>query len=390
MRDLHTSIHILTDKMSLSTENIQTTVSQLNRDFAGRHDSAEYDMNKLIHIHRRNRAFVWTKAMQGKMLDSILRRFYVPPIICVHQVVEGKERREVMEGGNRITTFRRILTGKVRPLTAEERAIVEAHPITLVVLRNLSSAEQREMFRRLNKSVKVSDGQLYAMSEDDSPLVKEAMAFLNNDDYPLRELITTHFFDTRDNDNDGKVNLANAMALVSGALNGVEYITKSFERQEDLVNSQAPIDRSKVVAVLRSVLDIFTRASTKAPLTHKTKLKGQWSVGHWLGAMLYDVLKSPDDLESVQAKWAKYIVRVRKGKVDDKELCNIEGAKNLTEKSLQLLSLKVDLYLREGRLASKEDLEKYVKAEEAGDLDEEEEEEGETEDEETEDDSEED
>jgi hypothetical protein len=176
------------------------------------------------------------------------------------------------------------------------------------------------------------------------------------------------------------------MALVSGALNGVEYITKSFERQEDLVNSQAPIDRSKVVAVLRSVLDIFTRASIKAPLTHKTKLKGQWSVGHWLGAMLYDVLKSPDDLESVQAKWAKYIVKVRKGKVDDKELCNIEGAKNLTEKSLQLLSLKVDLYLREGKLASKEDLEKYVEAEKAGDLEEEEEEE-ETEEEEEDDDS---
>ena len=58
--------------MSVSTENIQTTVSQLNREFAGRHDSEGYKPENPIHIHRRNRAFVWNKHMQEKKEDDLL------------------------------------------------------------------------------------------------------------------------------------------------------------------------------------------------------------------------------------------------------------------------------------------------------------------------------
>jgi HK97 family phage prohead protease len=108
-------------------ENIQTTIASLNNDFSGRNGSHDYDEKKPIHIHRRNRAFVWNAQMQESCLDSILKGYYIPPIICSSQIKQVGangyiERREVMEGGNRITTFRRILNGNVRELTEEERA----------------------------------------------------------------------------------------------------------------------------------------------------------------------------------------------------------------------------------------------------------------------------
>ena len=342
--------------MSISTENIQTTVGQLNNQFSGRRDSPDYDETKMYHIHRRNRPFVWNKEMQERLLDSKLKGYYIPPIICSSTIVGGRERREVMEGGNRITTFRKILSNEVRQLTALERLRVESHPITVVVMRGMSSKDQRVMFRRLNKNVKVSDGQLYSMSEEDSPLVQEALAFLNDDDYPLRDEITTHFFDTRGVDNDGKSHLSNAMALISGCIHGPHFITKSYNVQEPKVESQEPIPRHIVVHTMSIILGIFTIADARHPLTDKRKRRGQWSVGKWLGAMLYDYLTHPDEHERIQEKWAVYIVSVRRDELGAKQACELGGANNLTGTRYKRICTKVEIYLRDRRVATDEEL----------------------------------
>jgi 3-dehydroquinate dehydratase len=350
--------------VSLRTENIQTTIHALNMDFAGRRDMDGYDESKIIHIHRRNRAYVWNQEMQISCLDSILKGYYIPPIICCSRIVNGVERREVMEGGNRITTFRRILNNLVRMLTEAERDRVRSHPITLVVMRGLTNIQQREMFRRLNKNVKVSDGQLYAMSEEDSPLVREAISFLNDDDYPLRARITACFFDTKDKDNDGKKDLENAVALISGALNGVNYITKSFGRQEEMVESQEPVDRNWIVTTLGLLLDVFRMADEQSPLTDKRKLKAQWSVGKYLGAILYDLLTNTGNVLIMQQKWAAYLVSVRRGNMVAEEAIEIAGAQNLNPDKLKRKSYKVDVFLREKRLASETELKEIKHSEE--------------------------
>lgn len=346
--------------VNLSTETIQTTISQLNRDFAGRIGSSGYDETKFLHIHRRNRAFVWDDEMQANLLDSILKGYYVPPIICCSRIENGVERRLIMEGGNRMSTLRRILNNELRLLTPDERQRIEAYGIALVVMRNLTPQHQRKMFRRLNKNVKVSDGQLYAMSIEDSPLVKEAEDLLNDDNYPLRELITRHFFDTRGSDNDGRTNLANAVALVSGAINGVEHITKSYNVQDSKVESQEPIDREKVVQTLGLILDTFTLADQYAVETDRRKLRGQWSVGKWLGAILYDLKMNPGQTRVVQEKWARYIARVRQGAENAEDAVKISGAQNLTATRYKRISEKVRIYLEENRLAGEHELNAIV------------------------------
>jgi hypothetical protein len=338
----------------LRTENIQTTISSLNSDFSGRVGTLDYDESKLIHIHRRNRPFVWSLKMQESLLDSILMGYYIPPIIC-STTRGGIERREVMEGGNRITTFRKILNEEVRPLTEQERQRVNAHPITLVVMRNLTSKDQRIMFRRLNKNVKVTDGQLYSMSEDDSPLVKEAISFLNDEDYPLRDKITTHFFVPKE-DNLRKSNLENAIAILSGAIYGVKHISKLYNAQEEVIESQEPIRREMIVHIIGSILEIFTMADQQQPLQDKRKLRGQWGVGKWVGAILYDYHTHQGETRSIQEKWANYIVAVRREEVGAEQASKLGGAQNLTETRYKKICTKVEIYLKEGRVATDEEL----------------------------------
>ena len=337
----------------LRTENIQTTISSLNSDFSGRVGTLDYDENKLVHIHRRNRPFVWSSDMQKSLLDSILMGYYIPPIICSTR--RGEERREVMEGGNRITTFRKILNDEVRPLTEQERQRVNAHPITLVVMRNLTSKDQRIMFRRLNKNVKVTDGQLYSMSEDDSPLVKEAIAFLNEPSYPLRDKITAHFFAPKE-DNIHKKLLENAIAILSGAIYGVKHISKLYNIQEEVIESQEPIRRETIVHILGSILEIFDMADKQQPLQDKRKLRGQWGVGKWVGAILYDYHTHQGETRNIQEKWANYIAAVRSEEEGAEDASKLGGAQNLTATRYKKICTKVDIYLKERRVATDEEL----------------------------------
>jgi hypothetical protein len=302
--------------------------------------------------------------MQINFLDSILKGYYIPPIICSHSIVDGSERREVMEGGNRITTLQRILNDEVKPLTPEEAMKVKTSSIQVVVMRGLTPKQQREMFRRLNKSIKVSDGQLYAMSEEDSPLIKEALALLEDDTYPLRQMILNHFFDTRLPDNPGKKNLENAVALVSGAIHGVNYITKSYNAQESKVESQSPIDREEVVRVLGFIFSIFDLADEMEMLKDARKKRGQWNVGKLLGAMLYDY--HTFDHDEIKHKWASYISMVRRGDPGAEDAIKLSGAQNLNTTRYKRICVKVDIYVRDKRLATESELNSIIHTDQDG------------------------
>ena len=339
----------------MPTENIQTTVGALNSEFSGRRDTPDYDETKRTHIHRRNRAYAWSIRMQQDLLDSMLRGFYIAPIICSTRIIQGPrpvERREVMDGGNRITTFRNILLDKVKILTPGERQIVMSFPITVVVTTLMDAKDQRDMFRRLNKSVAVSDGQLYAMS-DDSALVREALQLLDDDAYPLRSVISSIFFDTQGKDNDGKNNLANAVALVSGAVHGVDYITKSYNIQEECLEG-VEIPREKVLEVLTPVFDVFTQVDLTHPIDGR-KRRGQWNVGKYLGAMMYDYLTTKET-----RKWVEYLIAVRSERPFAEEAVKLGGAQNLTANRYKRICTKVHIYLTENRIATDEELKPIV------------------------------
>jgi hypothetical protein len=360
-------------------EFLTPNVGQLIDGFAGRSGEGDlYHPDRRYHLHRRNRVYVWKKHMEQELKDTILRGLIIPAITCHVSTAAGSlQKREIMDGGNRITALRNILNDPL--LTPVEREKIRTFTIGIHVLYDLTPVEMRIQFRRLNKSVKVSDGQLYAMSEDDSPLVREALAFLNDDDYPLRARITKHFCDTKNVDNSKRDMLANAVALISGVCHGVDFLTKSFDVQDAHVASTTPIDRNNVVAVLGIMFDIFDMADATEPLTNNKKRRAQFTIGK-LGPIIYDYHTDVDDLDT---KWYRYIVAVRQHP-DAAEASAISGAQNMTANRHLRVSTKVHIYLEEGRIASKEELSSITHETEAagGAAEETEEAEGETEEEE--------
>jgi hypothetical protein len=104
------------------------------------------------------------------------------------------------------------------------------------------------------------------------------------------------------------------------------------------------------------ILGIFTLADSRQPLIDKRKRRGQWSVGKWLGAILYDYLTHPDESQLIQEKWATYIVRVRRDEAAAEQASILGGAQNLTATRYKRICTKVEIYLRDRRIATDEEL----------------------------------
>lgn len=340
-------------------ETIQTSqnINQLVSSYTGRKGEAGYDQTKKLKNHPRNREYVWNGDMRRKLLNSILNGLYIPPIICSKEIVNGQEILEILDGGNRMNTIWDIYHGKVGEMTPDEVFTFKSFPITVVTMSGLDSKTLCEQFRRLNTSIKITDGQMFAMYIDDSPLIKEAHAFLYDESYPLRESIN-HFVDTVDPDSKTRTNLENAVALISGALYGPRFINKRFDVQEEKLEEKLPIDRDDLTRRLKLVFDCVLKANelSEAPRT-KGKRKQEMTIGRWLGPILYDFLTKDSSLYAkIQEKWAKYIAKCRNGDEKAKEAGIVKGAQNLTPNKLRVICLKVEIFVEENRIADDEEL----------------------------------
>ena len=268
-----------------------------------------------------------------------------------------------MDGGNRTTAFYLILNNTIKVLSEDERIKIRSHPISLVVMYNLTGKGQRELFTRLNKCVKTTSGQLYAMSEEDSPLIQEVKLFIGDSKYPLRKRITSVFCDLSDHrECNGKKQLENSVAIISGALNGIECITTVFDRQERFVESMVPVDRQRIINMFDIVLRVFEEANAVLPLKGTREKKKQFTIGIYIGAILYDIHTQSTQIDVIVDKWKTYILMVRRRTNEAEYACVISGKKNtnstnnLTVDKLKRISYKVEIFVREQRLVAVEDL----------------------------------
>jgi hypothetical protein len=294
-----------------------------------------------------------------KLKDSMVKGLYIPPIICNEYFdQDGVKRCDIMEGGNRATTMSMILNGLVCDLTDDEKRRIEEYEIEIVFMKNLSIEEQCEMFSRLNWSVKVGDGAKFAMWGTNSLLVEYCIKFLTDPDYPLRAQITRTWFNTVDAypKDTSKTNLANVVAIVSGVINGADYMTKSFEKQEVKVRSEVPIDHAKVVTMVGLMLDIFEKAETELPLNNVKKQKALWNVGGALGAIMYDLTTNPEEHKELSKKWVSWLVAVRRGDRNADLAIKVGSACNIKPDTLKRKCYKVNKFIETGELATEEDL----------------------------------
>ncbi|KAG2347307.1 hypothetical protein BDR05DRAFT_927034 [Suillus weaverae] len=113
------------------------------------------------------RDVVWTESKQVGLIDSILRNFYIPPVIFVsHQHSDGSETKTCIDGKQRLTSIQRcIQTGDkywYKPNTSNQsgrsagyilpdkyQRLFANKQIVCIEYQDLPDSEEREIFQRV-------------------------------------------------------------------------------------------------------------------------------------------------------------------------------------------------------------------------------------------------
>ncbi|KAG9099070.1 hypothetical protein FS749_002206 [Ceratobasidium sp. UAMH 11750] len=126
------------------------------------------------------RNVVWSDTKQSKLIDSILRNFYVPPILfCITEDSSGNQTRICIDGKQRLTSIRRFLDGliphkdgkmsfyfkqadstkTVRLLPEPLRKQFRNKTLVCIEYRELSPMHEREMFQRVQLGMALTTGE---------------------------------------------------------------------------------------------------------------------------------------------------------------------------------------------------------------------------------------
>ncbi|OAX36280.1 hypothetical protein K503DRAFT_802153 [Rhizopogon vinicolor AM-OR11-026] len=122
------------------------------------------------------RDIVWSETKQIGLIDSILRNFYIPPVIFVsHQHEDGSETKTCVDGKQRLTSIQRFMDGQIPhkdPQSSDKywyklnaanqtgrsashilperyRRIFANKQIVCVEYQDLADSEEREIFQRV-------------------------------------------------------------------------------------------------------------------------------------------------------------------------------------------------------------------------------------------------
>lgn len=340
-------------------QHIQSSVIQLYSQFARKKGEELYDESKTYHIHPKNRAYVWDEKMEEKLLSSILEGYVIPPITCI---VKPNDRREIIDGGNRMTVFTKIIDRMKEnekngiKCSEEDKFKIYTYSITVTEIRNATSVQIGELFQRLNMNKKATDGQLYYMSSDESCLVLEAIAFMER--YPIRERCINIFSDafTRD-DTKNRTMLANIVGIISGTLYGIQYIRPCFDKQlEHVENLSMPIDRELFIQRFEIILQIFESVIAEFPKIKPKQKRENIEIGIYIGPILYDMHQTQfTNNAEIMDIWKRYILNSYTNE-DVKKIIKIRGHLNTNPDKLAKQSYLIHTFVKEDRICSDEEL----------------------------------
>ncbi|KAJ3154961.1 hypothetical protein HDU86_004480 [Geranomyces michiganensis] len=148
------------------------------------------------------RDVVWNGAKQGHLIDSLVKHYYVPPVIfSIHQGTGGIDIRVAIDGKQRLTSIARFMRGeipqidsvtgqriwyssvtrrkttkKVRVMTPEEQREFGDMQMICVQYRGISFEQEQEIFRRVQLGVALSTSErLFAKGGPLADYIRELM-----------------------------------------------------------------------------------------------------------------------------------------------------------------------------------------------------------------------
>ncbi|KAI5123010.1 hypothetical protein M0805_007632 [Coniferiporia weirii] len=145
------------------------------------------------------REVVWLDAKQSGLIDSLLRNFYIPPVIfAFSQSDDGDEKRTCIDGKQRLTSIQRRtnqkfyyklnpgVTGKLLPLQYQQQFAKKQ--IVCVEYTDLNGDSEREIFQRVQLGVALTPAErMQAIPGPWSQLVRDILGVM--DEYKMSEFL---------------------------------------------------------------------------------------------------------------------------------------------------------------------------------------------------------
>ncbi|KAH7886793.1 hypothetical protein F5I97DRAFT_1927097 [Phlebopus sp. FC_14] len=160
------------------------------------------------------RDVVWPEAKQVGLIDSILRNFYIPPIILVtRQHEDGSESKTCIDGKQRLTSIQRFMDGQIPhkdPHTGEKywykvnaasqsgrlrgtllpekyRRLFANKQIVCIEFQDLADSDEREIFQRVQLGMALTPAEkLQVLNTSMSSFVRILQSqYLDAEDSPL-------------------------------------------------------------------------------------------------------------------------------------------------------------------------------------------------------------
>ncbi|OCB92199.1 hypothetical protein A7U60_g409 [Sanghuangporus baumii] len=149
------------------------------------------------------RDVVWTDAKQSGLIDSILRNFYIPPVIfAFSQNEDGEERRTCIDGKQRLTSIQRFMDGQIpfkdsrtnlklwykrqpwnergKLLPSQYKKQFDLKQISCVEYTDLNEDAEREIFQRVQLGVALTPAErMQAIAGLWPQLVREILSELD-------------------------------------------------------------------------------------------------------------------------------------------------------------------------------------------------------------------
>ncbi|KAJ3181593.1 hypothetical protein HDU85_003535 [Gaertneriomyces sp. JEL0708] len=243
---------------------------------------AEYVGNGMIDLNADyQRDVVWASTKQGHLIDSIMKNFYVPPVIfSIRQAEDGADLRVAIDGKQRLTSVTRFMAGEIplidsttgkrvwysatngrkrAVLTERQRQEFNNKQITCIEYRDLTIDQEIEIFRRVQLGVALTTAEkLYANNGPVAAFVREMQvkyeSLMKSVDYRRKRDFT---------------NILQAFIIVTQApptMPSASHMSRALEQAVPLSRS----DRNLIDAILKILASL--RDQYPIVFTYPTKL----------------------------------------------------------------------------------------------------------------------
>jgi hypothetical protein len=289
--------------------NVEKIVAMYNDPEATKSD-ATYLAETDLRVPKYQRKWSW-KGARGKkkmedLIDSMLHKFPVPPII-LNQYTDGdRTRYDIYDGRHRCETVWRFVHNKFSiPVKVEDgdrrvlfRDLDDATKEHVLDMRfhvyitdNAPKSKLAEIFIRLNRGAPLKDKDFMWVNRD-TPLISATIKAVER-----HESAFSRCFNVDLSKNDKLRNsLPNLVGLVCGLNQGdASMMTTSFTRLSDYLESD--IDEERIEKGLAIIFQLFDLANKKYPVSKPTEMRKFFKLGQVIAFFYRDLTHKMGGLE---------------------------------------------------------------------------------------------